>query len=280
MTIYYNSRDHLKILFAIKGTVWPHSILPCILNSAIYIAVWCLQEYHDIHIAFDKDQISPMAVYAAFVIVTLTDIAYRRFIEAELEMSRFGFLCQSIAVKSMIFSGIDLNIVDSETDVDNRNFGQHHPEKDCPASFSRSKQYRRRSSGSVQCRLWQDQVKVNLIDFVISATEILRDPIIAREYISDVDSPLQRDNQGPYNLLKPLTDSIVQHKMFMREEHAMVIQKEIFIHNEIGMLGETLSNMYTLSATPTPYNLIVSINVSLMQSLSKFEFISSKFDVF
>ena len=80
---------------------------------------------------------------------------------------------------------------------------------------------------------------------------------------------------GPFNMMLPLSSLIVQQKHYLKTP--MPIQAEIIFYNEISTIAEKLDQMYTLSATPTPFNLCNIIRTMMFSLILSFPISQDEF---
>lgn len=68
MTIYYDSRNHISVIFAMRGTVW-RSVLPfCVLNIVVIFAIYVLNQHLDVDVRFEEGGTSMLTIMVAFLV--------------------------------------------------------------------------------------------------------------------------------------------------------------------------------------------------------------------
>lgn len=154
MTIYYDTKDHISILLARRGTVWGKSLFPCVINSALFLAIWFLNERHNIDVSFDAEQLKSLTLFVSFATVVCFDISYTRYTNAETKLMRFQVGCMQLAMKVVIFTGLDK---------------------------------------SDDAKSWRKSFKRKLIRFIECSMEMVQDPEKVSEYLSKTNSSSRDD---------------------------------------------------------------------------------------
>jgi predicted membrane chloride channel (bestrophin family) len=84
MTVIYNAKSHVSVIFSLHGSVLP-SVLPwCIYNSVVAAVVWVLAKRHVVDLSFSGggSGYTFLSVLVSFFTVTNIGTTYSRFWEA------------------------------------------------------------------------------------------------------------------------------------------------------------------------------------------------------
>jgi predicted membrane chloride channel (bestrophin family) len=101
----YDSSDHWFVLTQFKmGSVWPKVIGCCIANVVNTIFVLKMQKYCDINLSFSDRGHTFMSMMVSFLIVTRSNIAYSRYMEARKDLSDAMTACRELISHAVAFT--------------------------------------------------------------------------------------------------------------------------------------------------------------------------------
>mmetsp|Transcript_8142 Transcript_8142/g.17638 ORF Transcript_8142/g.17638 Transcript_8142/m.17638 type:complete len:119 (-) Transcript_8142:73-429(-) len=80
MTIIYNNKSHLSVIFKLQGSIWPEVLPFCIFNVAVTLAIWIMRERDVVDLHFDGGiGYQFISVLVSFFVVTNINTTYNRF---------------------------------------------------------------------------------------------------------------------------------------------------------------------------------------------------------
>eukprot|EP00816_Leptocylindrus_hargravesii_P002009 CAMPEP_0196817064 /NCGR_PEP_ID=MMETSP1362-20130617/58616_1 /TAXON_ID=163516 /ORGANISM="Leptocylindrus danicus, Strain CCMP1856" /LENGTH=1034 /DNA_ID=CAMNT_0042194615 /DNA_START=82 /DNA_END=3182 /DNA_ORIENTATION=+ len=225
MTIYYDSRNHISVIFAIRGTVW-RSVLPfCIMNIAINFAIYILNQHLDVDVRFEEGGTSMLTIMVAFLVVSRTTSSYMRFWQARSQVS--GLLRKMIQVAHLATSAT--------------------------GSVSRD------DEGAAK---WRSILKCRLINSIRSTVCLLRNTDIVEvmllgEHSSKDEMEMEAEMKSytdPTTVANSIHDIIILNKQYLKTP--LTIQEEMMLHNLSGNFLDLYAELCKFATTPYPFPVV------------------------
>jgi len=107
MTILYDSRKTLKIIFSHRGTVWPRVFPFCAVVVGMTITVYFLKK-EEMDVTFPLDGHKMLSVMVAYLVVSRADASYNRFWEARGLLLLALQTIRQISIHAAAFTNGDL----------------------------------------------------------------------------------------------------------------------------------------------------------------------------
>mmetsp|Transcript_19876 Transcript_19876/g.24533 ORF Transcript_19876/g.24533 Transcript_19876/m.24533 type:complete len:440 (+) Transcript_19876:115-1434(+) len=100
----YTSESHRTVLTQMAGSVWPDVLPFCIVNTLLTYLIHYLRRYHDIDLTFNDKGHSFMSMLVSFLIVTRSNIAYSRLMEANTYLINCMRCCRELVQHTVAFT--------------------------------------------------------------------------------------------------------------------------------------------------------------------------------
>jgi len=107
--VKYDSSKHLQVLFQLHGSVWPRVYKYCFFNLFITMGVLYLKERMGINLSFSDKGHTFMSMMVSFLMVTRSNIAYSRYMEARTELSNAMRACRELISYATTFTRYDMS---------------------------------------------------------------------------------------------------------------------------------------------------------------------------
>lgn len=107
--VSYQSEDHIAVLTQLHGSVWPKVLPYCIGNSIWVLIVYWLQDDYKFLSYSDKGH-SFMSIMVAFLVVTRSNIAYSRYMEARNYLNDAMKSCRELVQHAVTFTRYNSDI--------------------------------------------------------------------------------------------------------------------------------------------------------------------------
>ena len=78
MTVLYDNKNNLRILFSLRGTVWPRVLPLCILTVVLTIVTYELRKQDIVDLTFSLDGHKLLSVMVAYLVVSRADARVAR----------------------------------------------------------------------------------------------------------------------------------------------------------------------------------------------------------
>ena len=105
--VKYDSSDHWSVLTQMYGSVWPKVIGYCIFNVFNAIIVIYIREKYKLDLSFSDKGHTFMSMMMSFLMVTRSNIAYSRYMEARYDLSNATLACRELISYATTFTRYD-----------------------------------------------------------------------------------------------------------------------------------------------------------------------------
>ena len=105
--VKYDSSDHRSVLTQMHGSIWPKVISYCIFNVCNTILVLYLRRKYDYDVSFSDRGHTFMSMMVSFLMVTRSNIAYARYMEARMDLSNATMACRELISYATTFTRYD-----------------------------------------------------------------------------------------------------------------------------------------------------------------------------
>ena len=105
--VLYNSSDHWAVITQMHGSVWPQVISYCLFNVLNTLFVIHMKGDLGIDLSFSDRGHTFMSMMVSFLMVTRSNIAYSRYMEARLELSNAMNACRELISYATTFTRND-----------------------------------------------------------------------------------------------------------------------------------------------------------------------------
>ena len=105
--IEYDSSNHLQVLFQMNGSVWPKVFKFAIFNVVNALLVIYINSAYHIDLSFSDRGHTFMSMMVSFLMVTRSNIAYSRYMEARQELTNATTACREIVSHGVTFTRYD-----------------------------------------------------------------------------------------------------------------------------------------------------------------------------
>jgi len=96
------------VLTQIYGSVWPRVLPYCIFNILITSIIYYLREYKSIDLTFSDRGHTFMSLMVSFLVVTRSNIAYSRYMEARQDLNLAMKACRELTQHMITFTRYEL----------------------------------------------------------------------------------------------------------------------------------------------------------------------------
>lgn len=107
-TVSYQTENHIEVLTQIYGSVWPRVLPYCIFNILITSIIYYLREYKSIDLTFSDRGHTFMSLMVSFLVVTRSNIAYSRYMEARQDLNLAMKACRELTQHMITFTRYEL----------------------------------------------------------------------------------------------------------------------------------------------------------------------------
>ena len=105
--VVYDSANHWGVLTQMNGSVWPKVIGFCIFNVFNTLCTIYVNKYYHIDISFSDRGHTFMSLMVSFLMVTRSNIAYSRYMEARRELAHCMTACRELISYATTFTRYD-----------------------------------------------------------------------------------------------------------------------------------------------------------------------------
>ena len=85
--LFWVYQDHVAVLTQMHGSVWPRVMPYCICNVLLASTIYYLKFHRNLDLTFSDKGHSFMSLLVSFLVVTRSNIAYSRFMEARWDFA-------------------------------------------------------------------------------------------------------------------------------------------------------------------------------------------------
>jgi predicted membrane chloride channel (bestrophin family) len=101
----YDSSNHWAVMTQLKlGSIWPKVIKYCIANVVNTVFVVMMQRHYGIDLSFSDRGHTFMSMMVSFLMVTRSNIAYSRYMEARTDLSNAMTACRELVSHAVAFT--------------------------------------------------------------------------------------------------------------------------------------------------------------------------------
>jgi len=102
--VSYDTENHVKILTQLHGSVWPRVLPYCCCNIIITSVIYYLRHHRDVDLTCSDRGHTFMALMVSFLVVTRSNIAYSRFMEARELLNQAMKACRELTQHMITFT--------------------------------------------------------------------------------------------------------------------------------------------------------------------------------
>lgn len=105
--VVYDSADHWAVLTQMHGSVWPKVFGYCVFNVINTLFVTYMKKEYQIDLSFSDKGHTFMSMMVSFLMVTRSNIAYSRYMEARTELAHAMAACRELISYATTFTRYD-----------------------------------------------------------------------------------------------------------------------------------------------------------------------------
>jgi len=224
--VTYDTENHFAVLTQMHGSVWPRVIPYCICNVLITALIYYLKFHRNIDLTFSDKGHSFMSLLVSFLVVTRSNIAYARFMEARSHLQEAMKSCRELVQLIMTFTRYDT---------------------------------------SPSAKVWRATVSrrtvvllrtiVSVLEYQTKQTDAWKVPELTKEEKQAVLLSVGKSNERtPIVLILFLRSAIASQREFLQEP--MHINKELKLHAFVSNFVTAYHGLMKLITTPFPFPLV------------------------
>ena len=105
LSLFHLSRNHLKVIFQIQGSIWPKVLPLCLFNVVVTILIYTLRTWGIIDLHFDGGKgMQYISVLVSFFVVSSIGTTYNRYWEARAYVGKALLSASLLADRAAIYS--------------------------------------------------------------------------------------------------------------------------------------------------------------------------------
>lgn len=233
MTVIYDAKDHVKVIFTLHGSVWP-SVLPwCVFNTVVTCTIWALGYYEVADLTFDVGLgYSYLSVLVSFFVISNINTTYNRLWEARDYLGKALFAIATLSMRAALYSA---------------------------------------KENGERSKIWRNALKTRLIDLLRTAMYQIQDERASTLNImggggalDDPDGGRSKSDTGMLIIaLAQIEKKPVPASAFRLEaailSHADYLDQPLLIQHEMDLLGrataffDAFGGLLKFSTTPRPF---------------------------
>lgn len=224
--VTYVTEDHVAVLTQMHGSVWPRVMPYCICNVLLASTIYYLKFHRNLDLTFSDKGHSFMSLLVSFLVVTRSNIAYSRFMEARSHLNDAMKSCRELVHHVMTFTRYD---------------------------------------NSPTAKIWRATVSrrtvvllrtiVSVLEYQTKGTDAWKVPELTKEEKQAVLLSVGKSNERtPIVLILFLRAAIASQRETLKEP--MHINKELRLHAFVSDFVKAYHGLMKLITTPFPFPLV------------------------
>ena len=224
--VKYDSSNHLSVLTQMHGSIWPRVLSYCIFNVCNTILVLYLRREYDYDVSFSDRGHTFMSMMVSFLMVTRSNIAYSRYMEARMDLSNATMACRELISYATTFTRYDKspNVKKWRIDLARRTI-----------------------------KLLRTMVAV--LEFQSKGNHAWKVPVLSREEKSALQTAVGKSNERSPMLLAMFVQSTIASNVEYLEK-PLHPNKELKLYSFVSDFEAAYHGLMKLVTTPFPFPLV------------------------